>query len=74
MKKFAPTMILFLVAFIGTYLGLCYLIPGLRIKLEAGAVTYFFASIRHMAWFKSLISLAVGFLLAGGYALAANRK
>ena len=74
MKKFVPTMILFLAAFIGTYLALSYWVPGLRIKLEAGAVTYFFASMRHMAWFKSLISLAVGFLLAGGYTLAANRK
>ena len=47
-------------AFIAAYLACCYRIPGWRIKLDAGPVTYFWASITHMVPLKSLISLAVG--------------
>ena len=56
-------------AFVAAYLACCYLIPGWRIKLDAGPVIYFWASITHMVPLKSLISLAVG-----GAVYAAVRK
>ena len=56
-------------AFLGVYLSCCYRIPGWRIKLDAGPLAYFWASITHMVLLKSLISLAVG-----GAVYAATRK
>lgn len=50
---------LFVVAFIATYLFLCFGVSGLRIKLDAEPIEYFFASIKHMVLFKFLISIAV---------------
>ena len=64
MKRKTLPIILFIVAFVGTYMIICFGIPGMRIKLEAEPVELFFASIKHMALFKSLISLVVGVLVA----------
>ena len=62
-RKTLSAIILFVVAFVVTYLILCFGIPGMRIKLEAGPAQYFLASVKHMALFKSLISLVVGAIL-----------
>lgn len=43
-------------AFMITYICLCYLVPGWRIKLEAEPVVYFLESLRSMALMKCLIS------------------
>lgn len=58
------SVILFVVGFIATYLFMCYCIPGLRIKLAAEPIKYFFESIKHAVIFKGILSLIVGALLA----------
>lgn len=74
MKKFILSAAIFLAAFMISYMGLCYLIPGLRIKLAADAMTYFIKSIRHMVPLKSIISFVIGLVLAIFPFLAAKRK
>ena len=56
MKKTILSLSLFLLVFVAVYLVLCFLIPGLRIKLAAPPMEYFFASIAHMVFFKALLS------------------
>ena len=65
-------LILFVVVFIATYFVLCYL-PSLRIKLFAPPMEYFVESIKHMVFFKSLVSVVVG-LLAVGILLVSQRR
>ena len=60
MKKAGLSVTLFVFAFIASYLFCCYLIPGWRIKLYADPLTYFFASVKHMVFLKSLVSLVAG--------------
>lgn len=55
---------LFVIGFIGTYLIMCYCIPGLRIKLDAEPLEYFIESIKSSVVFKSTISCIVGIILA----------
>lgn len=62
MKKKMLSLSLFLIAFIATYLIICFAIPGMRIKLEAAPMEYFFKSIVHMAFFKTVVSLAVALI------------
>lgn len=57
-------LILFVVVFIATYFVLCYL-PSLRIKLFAPPMEYFVESIKHMVFFKSLVSVVIGLLAVG---------
>lgn len=57
-------LILFVVVFIATYFMLCYL-PSLRIKLFAPPMEYFVESIKHMVFFKSMVSVVVGLLAVG---------
>ena len=57
-------LILFVVVFIATFFVLCYL-PSLRIKLFAPPMEYFVESIKHMVFFKSLVSVVVGLLSVG---------
>ena len=64
MKKAAWSGILFVLAFLIAYVALCYLIPGLRLKLAAPPAEYFVESVRHMALFKGTIALAVGLVAA----------
>lgn len=63
MKKTGLFSTLFIIAFIGSYLFCCYLIPGWKIKLDADPMTYFFENIKHMALLKGLISLVVGLIV-----------
>ena len=46
MKNAKVSVILFLAAFVLTYIGTCYLVPGWRIKLAADHLTYFLASLQ----------------------------
>ena len=57
-------MLLTVAVFSAAYLAMCYLIPGMRIKLAAPPAEYFRESVRHMAPFKGAVSLAAG-LIAG---------
>ena len=59
MKKKGLSAILFLITFIATYFLICFGIPGMRIKLEAEPMELFIESIKHMMFFKSMISLVV---------------
>ena len=74
MKTLMVAVAIVLVVRIVSYVGLCYLVPGLRIKLAADAVTYFKESIRHMIFLKSVISLAIGSVLASSFYLVAKRE
>ena len=60
MKKPILSILLFLIVFVAAYLALCFLIPGLRIKLDAPPAAYFRASITHMLPFKAVLSLLAG--------------
>ena len=62
MKKKLVSVVLFLIAFIATYLFICFAIPGMRIKLDAAPIAYFFKSITHMVFFKTVISLFVALI------------
>ena len=62
MKKKTVSIVLFLIAFISTYLIICFAIPGMRIKLEAEPIEIFFKSITHMVFFKTMISLVVAIM------------
>ena len=64
MKKAVWSGILFVLVFLVVYLALCYLIPGLRLKLAAPPAEYFRESMGHMVWFKGAIALAVGLVAA----------
>ena len=64
MKKPLFSAILFLLIFAATYLTLSFLIPGLRIKLDATPMAYFLASLTHMAFFKFLLSLPAALIAA----------
>ena len=60
MKKSTVSVAFFLIAFIATYFIICFAIPGMRIKLDAEPIEYFFKSISHMVFFKAMVSFAVG--------------
>ncbi len=52
---------------------MCYLIPGMRIKLAAEPMEYFAESIKHMALFKSTVSLLLA-VIAGSIPLLGKRQ
>lgn len=54
----------FVLIFFLTYYALCFLVPGWKLKLAAGPAEYFWASVRHMASLKFILSAAVGLLAA----------
>lgn len=63
MKRRLFFLILFFIGFVGAYLFLSFCISAFRIKLEAPPLEYFFASLKHMVLFKSLISFVIGIIL-----------
>ena len=75
MRRKVLLSVLFIVIFAVTYLGLCCLIPGWRIKLEAELVVYLIESIKSMALIKTVISLVVGtvFTFLIGKVVGGNR-
>ena len=64
MRKARLSISLFLIAFVLTYIGLCYFVPGWRIKLEADNLTYFLESLKNLAPVKFLISLVAGRIIS----------
>lgn len=77
MKKTTKAILaalLFCAGALGAYIGLCYLVPGWRIKLAADPLTYFVKSIAHMAPLKGVIALAVGAVPAGIFLAAAKER
>ena len=72
MKKAVIYVTVFAVVFVLTYLALCYMVPGLRIKLDADAFTYFIRSIQSMMFFKSLIAAAAGAVVCTAAALVSR--
>ena len=73
MKRSIVAIAVFFVAFITTYFVICFAVPGMRIKLDAAPVAYFFASITHMVFFKALISFVIA-LIAGLIPIIIMRK
>ena len=69
MKKSWISAILAVIAFMAVYVALCYMVPGWRLKLEAPAMEYFAASLRHMVLLKGLIAGA-----AAAVAVAVQRR
>lgn len=63
MKRNILLSVLFIAIFAITYLVLCFMIPGWRIKLEAEPFIYFIESVKSMAFIKTMISLVVGAVL-----------
>ncbi len=74
MKKMMVSAAIFIVVFVISYIGLCYFVPGLRIKMAADAVTYFRESICHTIFLKSIISCVIGAMFAGSFFLVVQRK
>lgn len=73
MKKKKLFIVLFLSAFIASYLTICFAIPGMRIKLEAEPMEYFLKSITHMIFIKSLMSLVIA-LIVGTFPLFIKKR
>lgn len=69
MKKLLISVILAVIVFAAVYVAQCYMVPGWRLKLEAPAVEYFAASLRHMVLLKGLIAAA-----AAAVAVAVQRR
>ena len=64
MKKLLISVILAVIVFAAVYVAQCYMVPGWRLKLEAPAMVYFAASLRHMALLKGLAAMAVSLVAA----------
>lgn len=64
MKKSWISAILAVIVFLAVYVALCYMVPGWRLKLEAPAMVYFAASLRHMALLKGVMAMAVALVTA----------
>ena len=74
MKRIIVSAAIFIGAFVISYIGLCYFVPGLRIKLAADAVTYFKESIRHIVFTEKRHIFCYWSMLAGLFFLVAKRK
>jgi len=61
MKKVFKYFIYFVFVFVAAYLILCYFSSN-RIKLDAPPMEYFVESIKHMVFFKTMVSAAAGLL------------
>ncbi len=57
MKRKMLSIAVFAVVFVAAYLVMCFCIGGMRIKLEAEPMVYFVESLRHMAFFKTIVSI-----------------
>ncbi|RXJ04503.1 hypothetical protein DS745_03730 [Anaerobacillus alkaliphilus] len=73
MKKVVISVFSFFIVFVGTYVLIGYL-PNFRIKLDAPPLEYFVETIKHMVFFKSLVSVLVGGLVSGALFIIIRRK
>lgn len=73
MKKLLLSILIFIIAFMGTYIIICYL-PGMRIKLFAPPGEYFIESIMHTVLLKSIISSLVGLIAVSIYLITKRRN
>ena len=74
MNKKGLSAILFLITFVAAYLFICFGIPGMRIKLEAEPMELVIESIKHMMFFKSMISLVVASMVGAVPLLLREKK
>ena len=74
MNKKGLSAILFLITFVAAYLFICFGIPGMRIKLEAEPIELFIESIKHMMFFKAMISLVVASVVGAVPSLIWKKK
>lgn len=63
MKNQLRSVFLFISAFIAVYFILCFAVPGLRIKLAAEPMEYFVESIKHGAFFKTMVSCIAALMI-----------
>ncbi len=73
MQRIKISFVLFFVVFLAVYLMLCFAIPGMRIKLDAAPMVYFFKSITHMAFLKAMAALVVAGII-GAIPLVLEKK
>ena len=59
-----PTMLLFLIGFVGTWCLMSFGVPSLRIRMDPADGDFFGASLRHMAFLKLLGSAGLGVVMA----------
>ncbi len=64
MKKVYSNIVVFVIVFCAAYLMLCFMVPGMRIKLAASAGRFFLDSIRHAAPVKAAASAAAALITA----------
>lgn len=64
MKRVFANIVVFAVVFCAAYLMLCFMVPGMRIKLAASAGRFFLESIRHAAPVKAAASAAAALITA----------
>ena len=64
MKKAIVNVVVFVIVFCAAYLMLCFMVPGMRIKLAASAGRFFLESIRHAAPVKAAASAAAALITA----------
>lgn len=74
MNKKGLSAIFFLITFVAVYLFICFGIPGMRIKLEAEPIELFIESIKHMMFFKAMISLVVASVVGAVPSLIWKKK
>ena len=67
MKRAFISLFLGAIGFCLTYLALCYLVPGWRIKLDAEPMVYFMESLRSMVLLKTGISGMTGILTMAAF-------
>lgn len=64
MKKAIVNIVVFAVVFCAAYLMLCFMVPGMRIKLSDSAGRFLLESIRHAAPVKAAVSASAAVITA----------
>ena len=74
MKKKGLSAIIFVVAFIATYILLCFEYTGGKMALEATPFDYVRVAITYMALFKVIVSLVVASIVGAIPTIVGKRK
>ena len=74
MKKKGLSAIIFVVAFIATYILLCFEYTGGKMALEATTFDYIRVAITYMALFKIIVSLVVASIVGAIPTIVGKRK